>query len=944
MKKLMTLRLNHMVLTMLAAALVLVIAPATASALQLLNSADTYGNNLQPDTNFGGLDFVNTKDFGAGPNRKAYLKWDLSSIITPVTTATLRLQAAIDGLTGTGLSGDVYLLNDSDVGESWGELTLTWNNAPANITGSGVLFDGARSTFVGNIAVPDPRTVGDYWTMSSPALIDAINNDTDDSLTLMMATAVTGPTGQTFGSKEDTDGNPAQGWTTPFDGATLFLDELPPPPAPDPPPGLGRGHRILLQKGLQIQAQTFITKIPAPGFDQTTWANSDFTTINFQFDSDAQGTPAILAAAPADQQWARIRGSFHLNPGELAYEANLVSVQHLDDDLDLSDPGDFGTAITTLADLRSRHPDALSFTNAVGSDNEKRAYMAAAEPDMLMSSTYVWNHIPQPGGSPTFLYGQMQQRRLMGLRGNDWSGNRPIPYGRYMQMYVLEDDPMSESEINLEYFSSWAFGYKFVSAFTYNSAFDDPSLLPPNMFNGVGDDNRTVSFDQVAEANRQSANLGPALVRLISTDLRMKMGQNSGGSNALPPSVSAWDSAADPYITTISATNLGTKNNGLEGDVIIGYFNVLLESFDGPDDSDEIYFMIVNGLTDSDGSAAETQQEIRVDFDFLSSGITGLQRLSRDTGLVEDVTLMSDGGSLFHLDLILDGGTGDLFKFNTGADFVLESGRTWANAVSSDWSANANWDGGVAPNANDVSVIFASAITSPGTVFTNSAVTVESIQFGELDDNGATQSYVIAGQGSVNLESSISNASIDVIDGTHQFQAVVNLASSTDVSVAASSSLAFNNVLNLNGNTLTKTGAGTLSINSQLSGPAGLVTASAGVVDGSGTIGGDLTNSGATVAPGNSPGKLTVAGDYLQTAGSLEIEINGTSDDDVSGNREFDLLSVGGSLTISGGSLDIVMGFTPTARQYVRYFGLCFDQLGGRNAQSRYTRRQYALG
>jgi hypothetical protein len=237
---------------------------------------------------------------------------------------------------------------------------------------------------------------------------------------------------------------------------------------------------------------------------------------------------------------------------------------------------------------------------------------------------------------------------------------------------------------------------------------------------------------------------------------------------------------------------------------------------------------------------------------------------------------------------------------------------TWAIDGSGDWNDGANWIGGVVPNANTAIAILGSTITSPRTVFTNSAVTVESIQFGALDDSEATQSYAIAGQGSINLDSNASTPSIDVIDGTHQFQAVVNLLGPTNVSVAASSSLALNNTLNLNGNTLTKTGAGTLSINSQLSGAVGSVAATAGVVNGSGTIGGDLTNSGATVAPGNSPGKLTVAGDYLQTDGSLEIEINGTSADDVSGNRQFDLLSVGGSLTLSGGSLDIVMGFTPT--------------------------------
>ncbi len=44
--------------------------------------------------------------------------------------------------------------------------------------------------------------------------------------------------------------------------------------------------------------------------------------------------------------------------------------------------------------------------------------------------------------------------------------------------------------------------------------------------------------------------------------------------------------------------------------------------------------------------------------------------MSRETGLVQELSLVSDGGSLYHRDLILDGGTGDLFKFNNGGTFV----------------------------------------------------------------------------------------------------------------------------------------------------------------------------------------------------------------------------------------------------------------------------------
>jgi hypothetical protein len=38
---------------------------------------------------------------------------------------------------------------------------------------------------------------------------------------------------------------------------------------------------------------------------------------------------------------------------------------------------------------------------------------------------------------------------------------------------------------------------------------------------------------------------------------------------------------------------------------------------------------------------------------------------------VEDVPLISDGASLYHLDLTLPGGTGDLFKYDTGSAFVV---------------------------------------------------------------------------------------------------------------------------------------------------------------------------------------------------------------------------------------------------------------------------------
>ena len=198
--------------------------PPTPVGDFLLCTDDTYIENSAPETSFGGADSVVVKAWGGGPNRKGYVKWDLSSVTEPTTNARLEVQGMHDS-PALVQALDVYLLNDGDVGEGWNEGALTWNNAPASIITSSVDFDEARSTYLGQLPLSQPVRAGQLHTMLSQALIDAINNDTDGNLTLMFAIVNQGPTGLSFGTKEDTDGNPAQGWTVPFVEATLVLND-----------------------------------------------------------------------------------------------------------------------------------------------------------------------------------------------------------------------------------------------------------------------------------------------------------------------------------------------------------------------------------------------------------------------------------------------------------------------------------------------------------------------------------------------------------------------------------------------------------------------------------------------------------------------------------------------------------------------------------------------
>jgi len=80
---------------------------------------------------------------------------------------------------------------------------------------------------------------------------------------------------------------------------------------------------------------------------------------------------------------------------------------------------------------------------------------------------------------------------------------------------------------------------------------------------------------------------------------------------------------------------------------------------------------------------------------------------------------------------------------------------------------------------------------------------------------------------------------------------------------------------------------------------------------GTGHVQGNVINQG-LIAPGNSPGTLTISGNYTQSAGaSLSIEIGGTTP-----GAQYDVLSVTGNAAITPGAalnVSLVGGFIPSA-------------------------------
>ncbi|NUM34367.1 MAG: DNRLRE domain-containing protein [Candidatus Brocadiae bacterium] len=165
-----------------------------ALAVTITPEADSFvcAYSTEVNTNYGTsnllVKYAAPTTLSQSATRKIYIRFNLSSLnLFQITQATLNLTQVSAG--GDAVSGTqtfhVYGLNDLAAGENWGESSITWNNAPGNNTASGYTMN-AQTTLLGTFTINGTGTMGSTVSFSNANLMNFLNNDTNDVVTLMI--------------------------------------------------------------------------------------------------------------------------------------------------------------------------------------------------------------------------------------------------------------------------------------------------------------------------------------------------------------------------------------------------------------------------------------------------------------------------------------------------------------------------------------------------------------------------------------------------------------------------------------------------------------------------------------------------------------------------------------------------------------------------------------
>lgn len=380
--------------------------------------------------------------------------------------------------------------------------------------------------------------------------------------------------------------------------------------------------------------------------------------------------PGDLAAGPSEEDWE----NDYLREDQKAHEDTLYFVT-MGDEEGYSDG--LVEGVTEWFNLnRNKRPDTLVSTNQWGyqwGEDAMRHYIQTARPDLITFDAYVYDSGPDWDASAR-LVSNTGYYRKMAMEGWDGTGREPIAFGQHVNAAEIDGRYRTESTTFAMPFATVAMGGKWMNLFSF---YNQDAYDGGHFFDEEG--NPTKLYEFGSDAFAQIGNLEQHLLHLRSSGVSVLSGQHMSNGVAVnnpiknPEYTPKFTANPTYYIQNVSAKNTGTTNDGLPGDVLIGYFDPIPEEEQFFSCAAPKYFMVVNLLTYGadnrdpqwameNGTSAETAQEITLTFQLPDPSLAdNLRIVNRETGKTEPVTLTHVADSTYTYTFTVGGGQGDLF-------------------------------------------------------------------------------------------------------------------------------------------------------------------------------------------------------------------------------------------------------------------------------------------
>ena len=248
-----------------------------------------------------------------------------------------------------------------------------------------------------------------------------------------------------------------------------------------------------------------------------------------------------------------------------------------------------------------------------------------------------------------------------------------------------------------------------------------------------------------------------------------------------------------------------------------------------------------------------------------------------------------------------ENGLGDANNISKATVTVTGAGTTWTNSRDVYFGGSATRSGGAATlNVNSGALVTIGEVarfwTSSSAVNLNNGTTLN--VGGLRADSGVTPTITGAGGATLNITDGLGQTYFGAINGS---LAIIKTGSGTQT---LSGSMNYGGTTDIN--------AGRLNINGVKSGTGAVNVANGAVLGGSGSVAGVVTiNNGATIAPGQSAGNLTLTGGVSMSAGTYEWELAALTTSGPGNN--YDEITINGGASTIGGTSQVQLAFIGTA-------------------------------